>query len=105
MTHHDKARELVELDNYLRDPSGGLPWEIRIKIADLITALAEENRRLREVLHKIESAPAWGYPDRWETTPAEVRQLARAALSSGGGGSDGVLGRPGHGAIRDAAPL
>lgn len=50
MTHHDKARELVELDNYLRDPSGGLPWEVRIKIADAITAQAEENRRLRDAL-------------------------------------------------------
>lgn len=48
--------------------------------ADALTALEAENRRLREALHKIEAAPAWGYPDRWETTPAEVRQLARAAL-------------------------
>lgn len=40
-----------------------------------------EIERLRSVLSKIESAPAWGYPDKWETTPAEVRQLARAALS------------------------
>ncbi|WP_418024888.1 hypothetical protein ACNKFW_15365 (plasmid) [Paracoccus sp. TD-10] len=44
------TRELVELDNYLRDPSVGLPWEVRIKIADLITAQAEENRRLREAI-------------------------------------------------------
>ena len=36
--------------------------------------------RLREALEKIEKAPAWGAPDRWETTPAEVRQIARAAL-------------------------
>ncbi len=34
----------------------------------------------REALEKIERAPAWGAPDRWETTPAEVRQLARDAL-------------------------
>ena len=39
-----------------------------------------EIERLRAVLSKIEKAPAWGAPEKWETTPAEVRQLARAAL-------------------------
>lgn len=35
---------------------------------------------LRDALEKIADAPAWGAPERWETTPAEVRQLARTAL-------------------------
>jgi len=35
----------------------------------------------REALQQIEAAPAWGYPERWETTPAEVRQLARHTLT------------------------
>ncbi len=45
-----------------------------------IEALEAENERYRQALSKIEKAPAWGYPERWETTPAEVRQLARKAL-------------------------
>ncbi|OCJ12512.1 hypothetical protein A6U86_05675 [Rhizobium sp. AC27/96] len=40
-------------------------------------ALLEE---AREALDKIAKAPAWGAPERWETTPAEVRQLARAIV-------------------------
>lgn len=36
--------------------------------------------RMRDALEKIANSPAWGAPDKWETTPAEVRQLARAAL-------------------------
>lgn len=39
-----------------------------------------EIERLRSVLSKIERVPAWGAPDKLETTPAEVRQLARAAM-------------------------
>lgn len=42
-------------------------------------ALAET---LAEALGEIEKAPAWGYPDKWETTPAQVRILARQALTS-----------------------
>lgn len=34
----------------------------------------------REALDKIAKAPAWGAPERWETTPAEVRQLARSVV-------------------------
>jgi len=32
-------------------------------------------------LRKIADAPAWGAPDRWESTPFEVRQLARVLLN------------------------
>lgn len=42
-------------------------------------ALAET---LAGALEEIERAPAWGYPDKWETTPAQVRILARDALTS-----------------------
>ena len=42
-------------------------------------ALAET---LAGALEQIEKAPAWGYPDKWETTPAQVRILAREALTS-----------------------
>ncbi len=38
-------------------------------------------RGLLDVLQKIADAPAWGYPDKWETTPAEVRQMARDAIA------------------------
>jgi hypothetical protein len=49
----------------------------------IVGAEAEARERvLREALERIEKAPAWGAPDRWETTPFEVRQLARAALSA-----------------------
>lgn len=34
----------------------------------------------RATLDKIANAPAWGAPERWETTPAEVRQLARSVV-------------------------
>jgi hypothetical protein len=58
-------------------------WKLidRLKAAE--AALATERERaakMREALEKIEKAPAWGAPDKWETTPAEVRQLARAAI-------------------------
>ncbi len=43
---------------------------------------------LEGALKQIEAAPAWGYPDRWETTPAQVRQLARAALTQAAQGGD-----------------
>lgn len=43
-----------------------------------LTAQVEE---MRGALEQIADAPAWGAPDRWETTPAEVRQLARQALA------------------------
>ncbi len=49
-----------------------------------IEALRVENGELRKALEKIAAAPAWGAPERWETTPAEVRQLARTALKTKG---------------------
>lgn len=45
--------------------------------------LSKEKARvkvLEEALQKIERVPAWGFPGRWDVTPAEVRTLARAAL-------------------------
>lgn len=38
-----------------------------------------------EALQRIANAPAWGAPDRWEATPSEVRQLARAAAAKATG--------------------
>lgn len=35
---------------------------------------------IQDALQRIEAAPAWGAPDKWETTPAEVRLLARDRL-------------------------
>lgn len=40
-----------------------------------------------EALRRIADAPAWGAPDKWEDTPAEVRQLARAAIAKAEGRS------------------
>jgi len=59
MTHHDKARELVEK---LRQwdgcwPAPGLERDVEAAV-DLITAQSEENRRLREALRPF--ASAWG---------------------------------------------
>jgi len=48
--------------------------------AYVCTEAADEIERLREALQKIADAPAWGYPEKWETTPAQVRQLAFEAL-------------------------
>lgn len=39
-------------------------------------------KRAEEALRKIADAPAWGAPDRWETTPTEVRRLAAAYFSN-----------------------
>ena len=41
---------------------------------------ADEIERLREALRTIANTPAWGYPDKWEDTPTELRHFARAAL-------------------------
>lgn len=52
-------------------------------IDDLIGELLEaraEIERLREALRTIADTPAWGYPDKWEDTPTELRHFARAAL-------------------------
>ncbi|MFN8683040.1 hypothetical protein ACDP63_18170 [Paracoccus sp. P2] len=75
MTHHDKARELVE---QLRQwdgcwPAPGLERDVEA-VADLITALAEENRRLRGVLEKIASTGRCEF--------AEVRAVLRSTEAS-----------------------
>ncbi len=44
--------------------------------AEALLALPE----MMATLKLIAATPAWGYPERWETTPARVRQLAGAAL-------------------------
>lgn len=54
-------------------------------------SMAEHQRLLDRIealeagLRKIADAPAWGAPDRWEATPAEVRQFAQRLLASGPG--------------------
>jgi hypothetical protein len=58
-------RDLVKRGDYYRDKA---------------EAAEAREKALREALEKIANAPAWGAPDRWETTPSDVRQLARAAL-------------------------
>ena len=45
-----------------------------------VQALETQLAAARKALTVIAEAPAWGFPEKWETTPAEVRQLARAAL-------------------------
>lgn len=57
MTHHDKARELVERLKQWDGcwPAPGLERDV-LAAADLITAQAEENRRLREALRPFASA-------------------------------------------------
>lgn len=40
----------------------------------------DEIERLRDALRTIADTPAWGYPDKWEDTPTELRHFARAAL-------------------------
>lgn len=62
-----EARELKLLLNAEQDRA--LTAKVRLKEAE-------------RALEQIECTPAWGYPDRWETTPAEVRQLARQALAA-----------------------
>ncbi len=43
-------------------------------------ALETQLAAARKALKTIADAPACGFPEKWETTPAEVRQIARAAL-------------------------
>ncbi len=58
MTHHDKARELVEL--LLAYDARTATGRLTHRAADIITALAEENRRLREALtHGLSFAESW----------------------------------------------
>ena len=74
MTQHDKAPELVERLKQWDGcwPAPGLERDVEAA-ADLITALAEENRRLREALTKINVGDGW------------AAQIARAALAQKGG--------------------
>lgn len=54
--------------------------------AAFIVRAVNSHYDLLAALEKIEKAPAWGAPERWETTPAEVRQIARAAILKATGG-------------------
>jgi hypothetical protein len=63
--------------------------EVALKNGEALLAVtAERDAAIRqrdqavEALDKIEATPAWGAPERWETTPAEVRQLARTTLDA-----------------------
>ena len=74
-------------ENHRRGIGGGYDREVHLLAADAAAhriaheaPLLARNAELEGALRKIERAPAWGAPDRWETTPAEVRTLARAAL-------------------------
>ena len=49
--------------------------------AELEAAVLARIAELEAGLRKIADAPAWGAPDRWESTPFEVRQLARVLLN------------------------
>lgn len=41
----------------------------------------------RQALRKIAAAPTWRCPDKWETTPAALRLIAKDALARIGGGA------------------
>lgn len=67
-------------DHYIATATLDSEREANARLTDALLAAEAEAAALREALEQIERTPAWGYPERWETTPAEVRQLARAAL-------------------------
>lgn len=64
--------EIARANDYWRD----IHLAAEAREAKLRARIAE----LEAALQRIADAPAWGAPDRWETTPAEIRQFARAAL-------------------------
>lgn len=55
------------------------------QISDNCVEAADAIEALVEALELIERTPAWGAPERWEATPAEVRMLARTALAKARG--------------------
>jgi len=86
MTHHDKARELVEL--LLAYDARTTTGRITRRAADFITAQIEENRRLREALSGLMGAykavADSGDAGFWKAEETPEYQAARAALSSTG---------------------
>lgn len=56
------------------------------RAAAALDQLLNERDDCVAVLKRIAHAPAWGAPERWENTPAEVRLLARGAYTSAQGG-------------------
>ena len=76
---NERLQEQLSACMEMVDPSA---MELGTYKARAFAAEARE-QTLREALQKIADAPAWGYPERWEATPSEVRHLARAALKGG----------------------
>ncbi|ABL71799.1 hypothetical protein [Paracoccus denitrificans] len=77
MTHHDKARELVEK---LREDHNSIWQFLMDDAADLITAQIEENRRLREAIRHADDI----LEDRGFAIEIGARRVLRIALSSTG---------------------
>jgi hypothetical protein len=66
MDYHDAMHRHVRIKNDLTTRAESA----EVKLADAV-----------KVIEQIAAVPAWGAPDRWDTTPAEVRQLARSVLN------------------------
>jgi FtsZ-binding cell division protein ZapB len=80
----DELERVIDKSIEAMDASTARIDELEAENASLADDLNEALARieaLEKALRKIADAPAWGAPDRWETTPFEVRQLARAALT------------------------
>lgn len=78
-----QGQELRDLIREALQNSMGPDWTCDDGAKAVVEALETANAvpAALDALRRIADAPAWGAPDRWETTPTEVRQLARAALS------------------------
>lgn len=75
-------RGAVTVSEISQAPKGGQDG-IRIRSGRLTAASAEAAFDImKAALQRIAKAPAWGAPERWETTPFEVRELARETLES-----------------------
>lgn len=54
-----------------------------------VLALIDRLERAEKCLRTIADAPAWGAPDRWETTPGECRRFAAAYFNAPAGEGEG----------------
>jgi hypothetical protein len=52
----------------------------KLSIHELRLIIQHAQHDMRAALKQIADSPAWGAPDRWENTPAEVRWLARDTI-------------------------